>query len=198
MNSETAQGMLVVLSGPSGSGKDTILNKLMKLEPKVASTVSATTRKPRSNEIDGESYHFLTTAEFEQKIAEDAFVEYVRYGDNYYGTLKSEVDALLRKGLVTVLVIEVRGAAEIIKKYPEAVSIFLVAPSHAVLESRLRGRAEENEEEIKKRLTIAYTEMERCRDYKYLVINDILEDAVRHIYEIIQKEQQSERGRKNA
>ncbi|MDR1630375.1 MAG: guanylate kinase [Oscillospiraceae bacterium] len=198
MNSEPAGGLLVVLSGPSGSGKDTILSELMKLEPKVAATVSATTRKPRSNEIDGKSYHFLSIGEFEKRIDEDAFLEYVRYGDNYYGTLKSEVDALLKKGMITVLVIEVRGAAEIIKKYPEAISIFLVAPSHEVLEARLRRRAEEDEEGIKKRLMIAYTEMERCRDYKYLVINDVLEDAVRHIYEIIQKEQQSERGRKNA
>lgn len=198
MNSESGKGLLVVLSGPSGSGKDTILKELMTLEPNIACTVSATTRKPRSNEHDGINYHFMSLEEFEEKIANGEFIEYVHYGDNYYGTLKSEVDALLEKGKITVLVIEVRGAAEILKKYPDALSIFLVAPSYSMLETRLRNRAEEDEEGIKQRLKIALDEMERAREYKHLVINDVLSYAVRHIYEIIQKELQTERGKKNA
>lgn len=186
MKTDKREGLFVVLSGPSGSGKDTILNELIALDPNIRTSVSATTRPPRRNEIDGVHYHFLSNEEFEEKIKNGEFAEYVKYGDNYYGTLKSEIDAPACSGKITVLVIDVKGAKTIINEFPEALSIFLVAPSAETLESRLRKRAEESDECIRKRLMIANEELLCQGEYKHVVINDVLEDTVKKVYDIIQ------------
>ena len=186
------KGLLVILSGPSGSGKDTILRELRLLDPDIRESVSATTRSPRQNETDGLNYHFLSEEEFAEKIKNGEFIEYVKYNNHYYGTLKSEVEALISGGKTAVLVIEVRGAAEVLKKFPEAVSIFLTAPSPEALEARLRIRAQNSEAGIKKRLLIAEEEIERRFDYEYVVVNDVLADAVSEIYNIIKQKRNDE------
>lgn len=185
MNSTDAKGVMVVLSGPSGCGKDTVLNRLLEMDSRIKPSVSATTRKPRCDEIEGFSYYFLTKDVFEQKIEDGEFIEYVQYDNNYYGTLKTEVEREIRAGNVIVLVIEVKGAANIISKYPDALSIFLMPPSTTILEERLRNRGTDDENTIKKRLAIAADEMEKSRIYKHVVVNDDLDKAVSTIYDII-------------
>ena len=185
MKSTDAKGVMVVLSGPSGCGKDTVLNRLLEMDSRIKPSVSATTRKPRSDEKEGESYYFLTKDAFEEKIENGDFIEYVQYDDNYYGTLKSEVEREINLGNVVVLVIEVKGAANIISKFPDALSIFLMPPSTGILEERLRHRGTDDEQTIRKRLAIAADEMEKSRIYKHVVVNDDLDKAVCTIYDII-------------
>ena len=183
MNENTA--LPIVISGPSGCGKDTVVTELRKMDSSVALAISATTRTPRGNEQDGVDYYFLEKDEFEEKIENDEFIEFVQYNGNYYGTLKSEVSRLAQEGKKCVLVIEVKGAANIIAKYPDCLSVFLMPPSVDELENRLRGRGTESEESIAGRLKIARDEMERRSQYKFVVVNDVLEDAVKQIYDII-------------
>lgn len=185
MNLNDGKGVMVVLSGPSGCGKDTVLNRLTAMDSRIIPSVSATTRAPRSDETEGVSYYFITKDEFEQKIEDDEFIEYVQYNGNYYGTLKSEIDNAVENGKIIILVIEVKGAANIISKFPDAVSVFLMPPSADILEERLRNRGTDSEQTIKERLQIATCEMEKSRLYKHIVINDELDKAVNTIYDII-------------
>ncbi len=185
MKPEPHDGILVVISGPSGTGKDTIVSELKKIDGNICSTVSATTRKPRKNEIDGEHYHFISVEEFENRINNNEFIEYVKYGNNYYGTLRREIDSLINCGKVAVMVIEVNGAQAIMEKFPGVLSIFVTAPSEKILEERLRWRAEETEEAISTRLEISREEMKRKDEYDFVVVNDVLEAAVERIYRII-------------
>ena len=179
------KGRLIVLSGPSGCGKNTVYEALKALDPTVTQTVSATTRAPRTGETDGIDYYFLSEAGFREKIEADAFVEYVRYGENYYGTLKSEVARLLAEQKTVVLIIEVNGARNVKHIYPEATTIFILPPSMEVLRQRLVQRGETTDEETERRIRIAETEME-CRDqYDYRVVNDDLDRCVRDVYHII-------------
>ncbi len=181
-------GMLIILSGPSGSGKDTILAELKKRDPSVQLSVSLTTRAARDWEIDGFHYHFVSEEEFKKRLADNDILEYAKYSVNYYGTPKAPVDKWLSEGKNVVLKIEVQGAQKIREMYPDVVSIFLMPPSMPVLEQRLRNRESEDEEDIRRRMTIARDEIKRSCEYDYIVVNDVVDYAVSDICAIIQAE----------
>lgn len=182
-------GMLVVLSGPAGSGKDTVISELFKSDFDITKSVSMTTRKPRDGETDGIDYMFVSEDDFLDAVENGELLEYARYGVNYYGTPKGPVDKWLEDGHIVILKIDVEGAGNIRKIYPDTVSIFIMPPSMQILEKRLRDRGSEDEEDVLRRLKIAFNEIERCRnEYDYVVINDDLQDAVDDIKTIINAE----------
>ena len=182
------KGILAVLSGPSGSGKDSILSRLAQKDPQITVSVSMTTRKPREWELDGKSYYFVSEDYFKKKIETGQMLEYAVYGGNYYGTPKAPVDEWLASGKTVVLKIEVQGAQKIRDMYPDSVSVFLMPPSMAILEQRLKSRETEDTDEIARRLAIAVFEIKQCSLYDYFVINDELDEAVDNIYSIIKAE----------
>ncbi|MCR4615227.1 MAG: guanylate kinase [Clostridiales bacterium] len=181
------KGILLVLSGPSGSGKDTVLNELAK-DDGIQLSVSMTTRAKRDWEIDGTHYYFVTPEYFKRKIEADEVLEYTVYSGNYYGTPKAAIDEWLNEGKTVVLKIEVEGAANIRRIYPDAVSVFLLPPSMKVLEERLFRRESEDTEEIKRRLKIAESEILQAEYYDYVVVNDVLDYAVSDLRTIISAE----------
>lgn len=182
------KGVLMILSGPSGSGKDTVLNKLVESNEDVCVSISMTTRKMRDGEIDGKHYYFVSREYFQKKIAEDKMLEYAEYAGNYYGTPRQPVEEMLNEGKSVVLKIEVQGAEKIRKIYPDVTSVFLLPPSMRVLEGRLRGRGSEDEETINHRLRIAREELRRAYDYDYIVINDTVENALHGLETVIEAE----------
>ena len=186
----TDNGILIIFSGPSGSGKDTVLNELIKNRDDVKISVSMTTRQKRDGEIDGKHYYFVDKAYFDKKISENKMLEYAEYAGNFYGTPKDPVDEMIKAGKAVILEIEVQGAEKIRKIYPDVVSIFLMPPSIRVLEERLRGRNSEDEETVNHRLVIAREEIRRASEYDYIVINDTVENAVAGIETIIKAERQ--------
>ena len=178
----------VVLSGPSGSGKTTIVDRLVERSPvKLVKSISATTRRPRKNEIEGENYYFLTAEEFAQRRQRGEFLECaeVHGTGNWYGTLKSEVERAQSLGGWALLEIDVQGARQIIDKYPRALTIFLKASSEAEYEKRLRARGTDAQDVIERRLANARNELESAPQYRYQVVNDDLERAVGEIVHII-------------
>lgn len=182
-------GMLVILSGPAGSGKDTVISELFKTDFDITKSVSMTTRVPRDGEVDGVDYIFVNEEKFLNSVRSGELLEHARYGINYYGTPKAPVDGWLEEGKTVILKIDVEGAGNIRKMYPDAVSIFIMPPSMKILEMRLRNRGSEDEEDVVRRLRIAVREIERCRDeYDYFVVNDNLSDAVNDIKTIITAE----------
>ena len=182
------KGMLVILSAPSGCGKDTVFKALCKRRNDIVESVSATTRAPRDGEVDGFNYYFKTVGEFEKMIANNGLLEYAKYNNCYYGTPVDGVQNAVDAGKVCFLIIEVQGAQSIMKMCPDAVSIFLLPPSMEVLEHRLRKRETNSPDDIKNRIDIAESEIKIAPLYKYNVVNDSLEDAVDEINEIINKE----------
>ena len=182
------KGLLVVLSAPSGCGKDTVIGELKKRDINMKQSISDTTRAIRKNEVDGVDYCFTDTDTFEKNIADGYFLEYVKYGTDYYGTPRKKVEDLIDEGINVFLKIEVEGAGNIRKAYPGVVSIFIVPPSMEELESRLRGRGTETEESIKRRLGIARDELLRAGEYDYIVVNDIVDECVDKICAIIDAE----------
>ena len=150
-----SKGLLIILSGPSGAGKDTVLKELLAHNDKVRVSISATTRQPRQGEENGRDYHFISREQFETLIQRDGVLEYAEYCGNFYGTPRAQVEAWLDEGLDVVLEIEVQGAKKVMAKCPEAVSVFILPPSFAVLEKRLRRRATDSEEAVQKRLAAA-------------------------------------------
>lgn len=178
------KGRLIVISGPAGTGKGTVVNGLMERE-RYALSVSATTRAPRGFEQDGINYFFKTVEEFEEMIKNGEFLEYAKFVDNYYGTPKKYVLDKLEEGKNVLLEIEVQGALQVKKNYPDATLIFLLPPSMDELESRLRGRATDSEETILKRLARAEEEMSYKDKYDYQVVNLEVEQAVEEIENII-------------
>lgn len=166
------RGTLLVVSGPAGSGKGTVLGILLQNAEKYVYSVSATTRSPRPGEVDGKHYFFLTKEKFLSLVSEDSFLEHAEYVGNCYGTLRSFVEEKLDEGKNVILEIEVQGALQIREKMPEAILIFLCPPDYATLESRLRGRGTETDEVIKKRLATALEEIQIAAGYDYLVVNE--------------------------
>lgn len=181
------KGLLLILSGPSGSGKDTVLDSLARITP-IKRSVSMTTREKRDNEANNIDYIFVDRTYFEKCIKNEDVLEYVEYSGNYYGTPKGPIDKWLSEGMNVILKIEVHGAESIKKIYPDAISVFITPPSFKVLEKRLRNRNSDSEEDILKRLKTAEYEMTQATKFDYLVINDQLEDAVNNLNTIINAE----------
>ena len=182
------KGRLIVFSAPSGCGKGTMLAEILKDES-FALSVSATTRAPREGEQDGVNYHFLTRDDFEQRISDGKFIEYAEYCQNLYGTLCSEVDGRLERGLNVILEIEPQGAMKIREKRPDAVFIFIVPPSIGELRRRLKKRGTETDEVIEERVSKAAWELSQAEKYDYIIVNDALEDAVSDFFAVIRAEQ---------
>lgn len=178
------KGLLIVVSAPSGCGKGAVLHEILK-DDSFYCSVSATTRKPREGEINGVNYYFLSKEEFEQKIKDDAMLEYAQYCENYYGTLKQEVDSNLEKGKNVILEIDVQGAMQIKKQRPEGVFIFMLPPSVKELERRLRKRGTETDDVIALRVAEAEGEIKQASKYDYVMVNAALEDAVEDFKTIV-------------
>jgi guanylate kinase len=182
------QGLLVVISGPSGAGKGTLLKMLLERNPNIRLSVSATTRSPRDGEISGRSYFFKTVEEFKDMISKDELVEWVVYCDNYYGTPREYIEECNGQGLDVILEIDVEGAQNIKDKFPECLSVFIMPPSFSELEKRIRIRGTEEAEIIKKRLDKARKEVEFVNRYDYIIINDDIEKAVNDLNGILSTE----------
>lgn len=180
---------LFVISGCSGVGKGTVLKEFMARNTEdFMLSVSCTTRKPRPGEVDGINYFFMPVEEFQDCIKKDKFLEYAQFAGNYYGTKQKYINQKFAEGLNIILEIETQGALQVKKKMPEAVLIFIAPPSVEELEHRLRGRHTEDEETIKKRLDLVKIELERSKQYDYIVVNDDLERAVSEIENIARSE----------
>lgn len=178
-------GLLVILSAPSGCGKDTVFKSLKGIRDDVVESVSATTRAPREDEVDGVNYFFMSKDEFEDLINNDGLIEYANYGGNYYGTPVKGVNDAIKNDKICFLIIEVEGAKNVKRLYPDALSVFLLPPSIEVLEYRLHKRNTDNEEDIKKRLEIAINEISQKDTYDYQLINDDLDECVNNLNKII-------------
>lgn len=183
------KGLLLILSGPSGCGKGTVLKELLAAEPNIFYSVSVTTRAPRPGEEDGVNYFFLSKEEFDREVSQDGMLEYACYCGNCYGTPKKPVFDRLERGEHVILEIEVQGAKQVMESCTEAVSIFIMPPSLAELERRLVDRQTEDEEAVKRRLAAAVDEMNLAKDYDYVVVNDKVSEAVKDIAAIIRAEQ---------
>ncbi len=181
------KGTLYVFTGPSGAGKGTLLSRLQEQDDRLFYSISATTRAPRPGETDGVQYYFLSKAEFEEKIAEHAFLEYACYVENYYGTLEAPVNEKLEQGFDVVLEIEVQGAMQVHEKRPDAVMVFIAPPSFEELAARLRGRGTEDEEKVLKRLETAKEELKQQDRFDYVIVNDELDRAVEELKDILAK-----------
>jgi len=179
------RGQLIVFSGPSGVGKGTILAQYMKGRDNICYSVSATTRAPRPGEVDGQHYFYLTREKFEEMIAADQMLEYAQYSGNYYGTPKQFVEDKLAAGVDVVLEIEVQGAAKVRQACPEALFVFVLPPSYAVLRSRLTGRGTEDAATVQKRLDAALGELRQAGTYDYVIVNDDLEQAVEELATVV-------------
>jgi len=182
-----AKGKLFVVSGASGVGKSTVLSRVMKNREDLRFSVSATTRPARAGEVDGESYYFVSKDKFQDMIEKHEFLEYDAHMDNYYGTPKAQLEEKLQVGSV-ILDIEPNGAFNVRRERPDAVLIFIAPPSLEELESRLRGRGDTSEEQIKLRQARVAWEMEQSRQYDYVVINDQIDLCVEKILQIIARE----------
>lgn len=179
------KGLLIVVSGPSGTGKGSVCTELLTQTPELAYSISATTRKPRTGEIDGQNYYFLDKATFEKMIGDGGFLEYANVYGNYYGTPLGKIEERLAAGEDILLEIDTQGALNVMKKCPEGLFIFLLPPSIGELERRIRGRGSETEDSLGKRLGAAKAEIAIGKKYNYIVVNDTVKNAVKHIKSIM-------------
>ena len=179
------KGGIFVVSGPSGSGKDTLLSQLFKKCPEIKFSISSVTRPMRAGEKEGEKYNFISRKEFEEMLQRDELLEHNVYVGNYYGTPKTPVLNASKNGEDIIIEVYVNGAKQIREKLPQAVSIFIMPPSFAELEKRLSGRGTETEEVIAERMNSALFEIERATEYDYIVVNDDIDTAVDDIIQII-------------
>jgi guanylate kinase len=177
---------LIVVSGPSGAGKTTVLNRVMTELDHIRFSVSHTTRLPREREKDGVEYHFVSRREFERFISEGAFLEWAEVHGEMYGTARSEYDDAAREGVDLLLDIDVQGADQVVQKFEDAVTVFVIPPSYRDLERRLRGRGPDDEASFQRRLAVAVEEMEHFRKYQYAIVNVDLEASVEALKTIVQ------------
>lgn len=182
------KGMMVVLSAPSGCGKDTVFKELSKIRDDVCESVSATTRNPREGEVNGVNYYFKTDKEFKDMIENDGLLEYAQYNGCYYGTPVCGVEKSVSEGKICFLIIEVQGAKRIMEKCPDAISIFLMPPSIDCLKDRLLKRNTDSEEMILNRIKIAEDEIKSSSSYDYIVVNNDLNKAVDDVNTILSNE----------
>lgn len=182
------KGLLVVLSGPSGSGKDSVLQQLLNFDNNIVKSVSATTRPLRKGEINGKDYFFISKKEFCDAISEKKLLEYTNYCGNYYGTLKNIVENYQNKGKDVILKIEIDGAKQIKEKFPDSLRIFILPPSIEDLKKRLITRGTETAESLEKRLIRAKKEIQFSLEYDYIVINDDIYKCAKNIHSIINAE----------
>ena len=183
-----SKGRLIIVSGPSGSGKDTILKKVFEKMPDIKFSISSITRPMRPGEVEGEKYHFVSREYFEDMIKNDLLLEYNNYVGNYYGTPKAPVDEVVEKGGEIIIEVDVNGASNIKKKIDNAVSIFIMPPSFEVLKDRLSSRGTDADEVVKKRLETALEEISSAENYDYIVVNDNLDEAVDDFITIIKSD----------
>ncbi len=179
------KGILIVISGFAGTGKGTLVKKLIQEYDNYALSISATTREPRPGEEHGREYFFIKKEEFEEKIAQNELIEYACYCDNYYGTPKRYVEKQLDDGKDVILEIEIQGALKIRKQYPDALLLFVMPPSAKELRRRLTGRGTETREVIEKRMHRAAQEAEGIEEYEYIVVNDDLDRCVAELHQVI-------------
>jgi len=182
-------GQLIIVSAPSGAGKDTVVRGVMEKDNTNRwVSVSATSRSPRKGEQNGVDYYFFSKEEFEQKIKEDYFLEYAEYAGNYYGTPKEFIKEKLDQGIDVILIIEIQGAAIIKQKLPESLLIFIMPPSLKTLVKRLKGRGTDSDDKIIERFHTAYKEINEVTKYNYVVVNDKLDEAIEKVDAIMKAE----------
>jgi guanylate kinase len=179
---------IFVISAPSGSGKSTLVARLLHLDPRLRFSVSYTTRKPRGHEKPGESYVYISREEFEERIKRNEFLEYAEVFGNYYGTNRRALERAQAEGKDLVLDIDVQGARQLHKAVPEAVSVFILAPSRDILEQRLRARSEDSEQVIERRLQEAAVEIRNYHDYDYVLVNHQVDESVDILVSIVKAE----------
>lgn len=179
---------MLVITGPSGVGKGTLIQRLLELIPELELSVSATTREPRQGEVDGRDYHFLSPEEFERRVRAGEFLEHADYSGNRYGTLRSEVERRLGEGRSVVLEIEVQGARQVRAAMPEAVLIFIAPPGPEALRERLEGRGTDSPEEIERRLRTAREELEAQDEFPHVVVNDEVQNAAPRLEKLVRDE----------
>lgn len=189
MNQSSKRGQIVVISGPSGVGKGTVVAAVRAKRPELTFSISYTTRKPRPGEVDHVHYHFVDRETFRKMIDEDAFLEHAQYQSNCYGTAKADVEALRDQGCDVLLDIEVQGAANVRRLYPDATLIFMIPPSFEELESRLRGRNSESEEVIQGRLKRAREEFAEIPKYDYLLVNNDVDKTAEEMLAILKAQE---------
>ena len=179
------RGKLIILSGPSGVGKSTVVAKTMELRDDLCFSVSVTTRPPRPGEVDGKDYFFISSEQFDRMVENNELLEHASYVQNSYGTPRSFVEDRLEEGFNVILDIEVQGARQVSEKVPDAVSVFVLPPSMQVLEQRLYARGTETEQTIAARLTRARQEIQEADFYQYMIVNDIIDNAAAELNAVI-------------